>query len=147
MNDAPAQEKVKTSISIPSYIISDFEINYRYILNYLDGYLREFKTDKPRRDRSCEYNRGKGAIEHRNVYWSIDDYNRLHHVASALRISVSYLLYQILLFILAGGAHQIVFSNSTFKVERWSEECFEFHEKLVFRPLYRIPLYKPPNSR
>ena len=146
MNNAPAQEKVKTSISIPSYIIDDFEFNYRIIMNYLDGYLLEFKSDKPRRDRSREYNRGKGTTEHRNVYWSIHDYNRLHHVASALRISVSFLLYQILLFILSGGEHQIILSNSTFTVVKWSEECFEFHEKLVFRPIYHLMPYELHSS-
>jgi len=147
MNNAPAQDKIKTSISIPSNILDEFNANYRFIMNYLDGYLREFKTDKPRRDRSREYNRNKGPREHLNVYWRIEEYNQLHLVASALRISVSYLIYQILLFILAGGPHEVGFSTSTFAVPHWSAECFEFHEKFVFRPLYPLFPFKPPSSR
>ena len=67
-----------------------------------------------------------------SVYWELAVYNKLHTVAFNLRLSVSHLLYRMLIKLLSGGLADEVFGKYQYFSKSWTDSFFEFSEKLIF---------------
>jgi len=67
-----------------------------------------------------------------SVYWELAVYNKLHTVAFNLRLSVSHLLYLMLIKLLSGGLADEVFGKYQYFSKFWTDSTFEFSEILIF---------------
>jgi hypothetical protein len=134
---APAQKRIKTSVSMPIRSCNAFFTRRVMLRQRMGNCLRELRRLKPRRDRSRIYNLGQGKTAHVNVYWTIEEYNKLHHVASVLRVSVSYLIFMMLEVLERITTEQQVFSNCVFICHEWSTMRLAVAEDLFFLPRNR----------
>ncbi len=99
----------------------------------MSGHLKRFHRLNPRRIGLRQFSDCEAGLVRFNVYWDQETYNQLHAVAHAVCMSVSHLLWQILMFVLSGGDVQAEVSNYDFRVRKWSSRRLEFSEKLIFR--------------
>ena len=84
----------------------------------------------PRRDKARSYNRSKDEFTIVQVYWPLEVYNKLHAVAAAFRVSVSYLVYSMLMEMSAqpGEKPKKNFSNYVMIVRSWTKNTLHIEE-------------------
>jgi len=126
-------DKMKTSISLPAEDEQQWRQHRTQISNQLPAYLREFHREKARRIGLRQFSNCEQGLVRFNVYWDQETYNQLHAVAHALCMSVSHLLWQILMFVVAGGKVATFFSNYVFQPKNWSARELSYSEKLTFK--------------
>lgn len=126
-------DKMKTSISLPAEDEQQWRLHRMQISAQLPAYLREFHRQKARRIGLKQFSNCEQGLVRFNVYWDQETYNRLHAVAHALCMSVSHLIWQILMFVLAGGKVATIFSNYVFQPKNWSARELSYSEKLTFK--------------
>ena len=124
--------KLKTSISLPHDAEDNWKQHRKAIQTFLSSHLQRLNKEKLRRVGLRSFNDCNEGLVRVNVYWSQEVYNQLHAVAHALRMSVSNLLWRILIFVLSGEQIHSVFSNYGISVEEWSETTFAFTETIQF---------------
>ena len=125
-------QKMKTSVSLPSAYEENWRQHRLRISSNLAAHLRRFHKTKPRRIGLKQFSNCETGLVRFNVYWDQDTYNKLHAVAHALCMSVSHLLWQILLFVMAGGRVSEKFSNYVFRINKWSSHSLSITETLVY---------------
>ena len=123
---------MKTSISMPTENEQDWRVHRTRIFAKLPVYLFEFRRQNPRRIGLKQFSNCEAGLVRFNVYWDQETYSQLHAVAHALCMSVSHLLWQILMLVLMGGSVKRIFSNYGFQVKQWSSRALNFSEKLTF---------------
>lgn len=137
---------MKTSISLPAADEQNWRVHRKTISTQLPAYLRQFHRQNVRRIGLRQFSNCEMGLVRFNVYWDQETYNQLHAVAHALCVSVSHLLWQILMFVIAGGEVSNVFSNYAFTAQTWSARTLSFSEKLTFHPPHITkPRRKTPN--
>ncbi|MFO1472332.1 MAG: hypothetical protein U1F27_15010 [Turneriella sp.] len=124
--------KLKTSISLPAHAEANWKQHRKAIHAFLSSHLQRYQKQKLRRDGLLEFNDCNEGLVRVNVYWSQEMYNQLHAVAHALRMSVSHLLWRILVFVLSGEQLESVFSNYGITVIEWSGCAFTYTETIRF---------------
>lgn len=82
-----------TSVSLPVAFAACWRQNRAAIMEFADRYLCLAMHFPVRREVTRTYNRGKGEFEIVNTRFSPAEYDALHCVATALRVSVSSLIY------------------------------------------------------
>jgi len=132
MNHAPETETIHTSISMPKNCLKEWATHEKKLVAQLDRYLRWCRNGTPRRDCARIYNHEGEAKEKVSVYWELAVYNKLHTVAFNLRLSVSHLLYLMLIKLLSGGLGGEVFGKYQYFSKSWTDSVFEFSERLTF---------------
>ena len=132
MNHAPSTETIHTSISMPKNFLGQWATHEKKLIAQLDRYLRWCRNGTPRRDRARIYNHEGEMKEKVSVYWELEVYNKLHSVAFNLRLSVSHLLYLMLIKLLSGGLAAEVFGKYLYFSKSWTDSAFEFSEKLIY---------------
>lgn len=139
-------QHIKTSISLPSPALADFFSNYSALRRNLPQLLKTMHRQQPTRNRLRQYNRQHGETERVNVYWTMDEYNALHGVAAAIRVSVSFLVYQMLQLLLQGKTFEPVFSNYSFRIKAWTASRMHTEEAITFSTVFS-PSHAKPHPR
>ena len=125
--------KRKTSITLPIPAIALWKKYRRIFYANFPSLIHRCYKEKPRRDRMRKYNREAGTCIIVPVYWDNILYNELHAIASALRVSASYLIWCMLKSLLSGQrTEQNIFINYRFEIGRWSTSYLEYTETIGF---------------
>lgn len=122
--------RFKSSITLPGTLLKLWARFSKTIETNPTGNLPIISTGKPRRENLRHYTRGSGPCIKVNVYWEIGAYNRIHALAAALRVSVSWLICQILQKMAKEEKTQQKFSTYSFSVHNWTDREFHFSEKI-----------------
>lgn len=123
--------KFKTSITVPHGLVRHWQKLSAGIFGNLGGYLARYQRGKTRRDRLRQYTERGSECVICNVYWEMEVYNQLHAVAGRLRVSVSHLLLEILLFVMQGGKSERLFTSYAFIYSILRDGTATFTEKLI----------------
>jgi len=127
-------KNIKTTVSIPAEIITSFRKYHSLLPEVLHLVLPTALEQQPRRDRATEYNHAETKFEVVQVYWPLEVYNKLHAVAAAQRVSVSFLVYRLFLLLLNGITiiPRDNFSNYVICFREWSPEAIFFEEGIQY---------------
>ena len=124
--------KFKACITVPARFLAEWEQNSKAMLRNIGGNLSRYRRAPAQRDRLTGYTARGSECVICNVYWEIEVYNQLHAVASRLRISVSHLLLQILVFILQGGIVTNIFTSYAFSYRVSDKQIGIFSEMITY---------------
>ena len=128
---------LKTSISLPTEIIPTWLANRWAIMRMYARFLRIVERKKKfRRKVTRQYNRGNGHCGIVKVGFTTKEYDSLHTMAAGIRVSVSYLIYDLIQFWKKASkknAKFVVGGNYMPRVLEWSKIRVKFEEKLSFR--------------
>ena len=125
-------KRKKTSISLPSKLAVRWKKLQSRVMCNLPKLLARYHRFPPTRDRFRRYATKGARCEIVSVYWDIQTYNKLHAVATALRMSVSLLLSEILEAVNDAKSEECGGLNYGFQVVEWSEARMVFAENLDF---------------
>jgi len=130
------QNNIKTTVSLPAGCVAVFRAWQKAWLKALDQCLCDTLSHKACRDRARCYNHTKGAYEIVPVYWPVEVYNKLHALAAAQRVSVSSLVYTMIMQMLTRvqPMRTTGFNNYSMAVKKWSSSGFHIEESIDFRP-------------
>jgi len=128
--ESKKEKKIKTSVCLPAKVMAAYKKYYRAVYRCSEQMLASVAAASPRRDRARSYNRSKDEFEIVQVYWPLEVYNKLHAVAAALRVSVSYLVYSMLMEMSAqpGEKPKKNFSNYVMIVRSWTKNTLHIEE-------------------
>lgn len=128
--ETPQKKKIKTSICLPVKVLVVYRAYYRAVYRRSERMLAFASAASPRRDKARSYNRSKDEFTIVQVYWPLEVYNKLHAVAAALRVSVSYLVYSMLMEMSAqpGEKPKKNFSNYVMIVRSWTKNTLHIEE-------------------
>lgn len=129
-------QHIKTSISLPTPALAVFFSNYSALRRNLPQLLKTMHRQQPTRNRLRQYNRQGCETARVNVYWTMDEYNALHGVAAAIRVSVSFLVYQMLQLLLQGITFEQVFSKYSFRIKTWAASQMHVEEAVTFSRVF-----------
>lgn len=124
--------KFKTSITIPAAMVARWERHSANMLRHIGSHLSRYRSTQGRRDRLTRYTERGSKCVVCNVYWEIEVYNQLHAVASRLRISVSHLLLQMLVFALQGAKMKPIFTSYAFSYRISDNRTGIFSETITY---------------
>ncbi|MBS0618589.1 MAG: hypothetical protein JSR44_10385 [Spirochaetes bacterium] len=85
-----------TSISLPSAVAGFWRSDRQEIMRFAERFLRVQMRHAVRREVTRKYNRLGGSYEIITTRFTAAEYDTLHYVASALRVSVSSLIFGII---------------------------------------------------
>lgn len=138
-------KNIKTTVSVPVGIAKTFRKYHSLLPEALHLLLPSALAAQPRRDRATEYNHIGTKFEIVQVYWPLEVYNKLHAVAASQRVSVSYLVYRLFMFLLEGITTKPTqnFSNYVISFREWSPEAIHFEEGIYYYSRKHRPP-KPP---
>lgn len=124
------ERKIKTSVCLPSKVLAVYKEYCRALYRCSEQMFTSAMANSPRRDKARSYNRSKDEFEIVQVYWPLEVYNKLHAVAAALRVSVSYLVYSMLMEMSSKPAEKPKknFSNYVMIVRSWTENTLHIEE-------------------
>jgi hypothetical protein len=130
------RNNIKTTVSLPAGFMTLFKLYQKVWLQALDQCIAHALSGKACRDRARCYNHTKDAYEIVPVYWPVEVYNKLHALAAAQRVSVSSLVYSMIMRMLsqAQPRHRTGFNNYSMKVKKWSKAGIHIDESIEFRP-------------
>ena len=128
--ETPQKKKIKTSICLPMRALEVYKEYYRALYRSSEQMFASAMAGIPRRDKARSYNRSKDEFEVVQVYWPLEVYNKLHAVAAALRVSVSFLVYSMLMEMSAqpGEKPKKNFSNYVMIVRSWTKNTLHIEE-------------------
>ena len=134
--EAWRNKNIKTTVSVPQQILEMFRKYHTLLPQALHLLLPSVLAVPPRRDRATEYNQVQTPFEVVQVYWPLEVYNKLHAVAAAQRVSVSYLVYKLFLLLLNGITiiPRENFSNYVICFRECSPEAILLEEGIKYSP-------------
>ena len=128
---------LKTSISLPKDSVTAWRENHWAIMRMYARFLRVVeRKNKFRRKVTRQYNWGNGHCAIVKVRFTPKEYDSLHTVAAGIRVSVSYLIYDLIQFWEKASKKYtkfVVGGNYAPRVLEWSKRRVNFEEKLSFR--------------
>ena len=126
--------KIKTTISLPAGATELYRRCKKQLFVALSAARLQIPETAMCRDRAKRYNRQSEKFATVQVYWSAGLYNKLHAVAAAQRVSVSLLVYRMLLATESSPQtfHAEKFSNYVIIVHSYTENCLHIEEKIIF---------------
>jgi len=125
-------DRKKTSISLPTKLAARWKKQQNLVIQHLPKLLAHYHQAIPRRDRFRRYAIKGARCEIVSVYWDMQTYNKLHAVATALRMSVSLLISEILNSFGNAKPEGCGVLNYGFQVVEWSDMRMAFAENLDF---------------
>lgn len=128
------KNNIKTTVSLPAGFVALFKIGQRVWLKALDQCLADSMRSAARRDRARCYNHEKDRYQVVPVYWPIEAYNKLHALAAAQRVSVSLLVYTMIMRLLRQSSleQNRGFNNYSMIVKEWSAKGMYIEESIQF---------------
>ncbi len=132
-----------TSISLPKSHVAIWRKHRKDIMLFAERYLRLAMRNPTMRNCTRRYNRSNGPCAVITARFSGVEYDTLHAVASALRVSASSLIFGIIKLWQKPSRHQwpwMVESNYDFK-----EICWRTYAGLIEENLLFYITRKPPN--
>ena len=128
--ESKKERKIKTSICLPVKVLAIYKKYYRALYRSSEQMFASAMAGSPRRDKARSYNRSRDEFEIAQVYWPVEVYNKLHAVAAALRVSVSYLVYSMLMEMSSKPAKKPEkdFSNYVMIIRSWTENTIHIEE-------------------
>lgn len=143
MNDV-----LTTSVSLPVEVAETWRENRREIMRYAARYLRTQMRKPTRRGVTRSYNRGKGDFVRVTTRFTGAEYDTLHFVAASLRVSVSSLVYGLVLLWLKPSRRALsrfFVTNCLCEEGKWDPEAGFVEEFVTFWRLdSAISPYPPP---
>lgn len=130
------RRRLGTSISLPRKTARAWRRNRKLIIDFVGRFLRTQMRQPPRRGVTRTYNRTKGLYVIINIRLLPDEYDALHCTASALRISVSSLIHNLIRFWLKPARRAKVRrlrANYGFKAIIWNGRTGIVQEELRFK--------------
>mgnify|MGYP001583179403 CR=1 FL=1 len=123
-------KKIKTSVCLPAKVLAAYKKYCRAVYRCSEQMFISAMAASPRRDKARSYNRSQDQFEIVQVYWPVEVYNKLHTVAAALRVSVSYLVYSMLMEMASQPAEKPKrnLSNYVMIVRSWTENTLHIEE-------------------
>ncbi|MBS0618647.1 MAG: hypothetical protein JSR44_10695 [Spirochaetes bacterium] len=129
------QKKIITSVSLPNAAAKYWREHRANIMQFAERYLRLQMRNPVRRELARQYNRTGDAFEIVTTRFSTAEYDTLHYVAAALRVSVSSLIFGLIKLWLKPSrrAIQRFFSiNYSYSAPKWDPEAGILEEILTF---------------
>jgi len=115
----------------------------RRILQFMAMALNaETSQGRIRRGIKRRYNRGQGEFEIVTTRFSAAEYDSLHAAASALRVSVSWLVFRLILLwkkLRKRRRVQLYLTNYKLILHAWSSNAISYTETIEFRPTISLP--------
>lgn len=124
-----------TSISLPSQVAARWRANRREIMRFAERYLRIQMRKPVRREITRRYNRQGVSFEIVTTRFTAAEYDTLHYVAAALRVSVSSLIYGLIELWLKPSRRAIqrfFTTNYALVSGKWDPEAGFLEETLTF---------------
>ncbi|MBS0618593.1 MAG: hypothetical protein JSR44_10405 [Spirochaetes bacterium] len=124
-----------TSVSLPAEIAAHWRIRQREIMRYTCRYLRIQMRKQVRRSVTRKYNRQGGTFDRVTTRFTDAEYDTLHGVAAALRVSVSSLIYGLIKLWLKPSRRAIrrfFLSNYQLVDGKWDPEAGFIEEIITF---------------
>jgi hypothetical protein len=132
-----------TSVSLPATVARVWRRRQRRILRLVPVALaQQAKRSKVRRGVKRSYNRGRGEYAIVTTQFSAEQYDTLHAAAAALRVSVSWLVYQLILLWkgMRGRRKSCIPSNNyELVLHEWSRSAICYTEKIHLGPAIKLP--------
>lgn len=132
-----------TSVSLPLAVARTWRRRQRRILRLVPLALAsEAKRSRLRRGVKRSYNRGLGAFAIVTTRFSAEQYDTLHAAAAAMRVSVSWLIYQLILVWKGLRRHRTVRirpTNYELILHAWGRNLLAYTEKIHFGPAITLP--------
>lgn len=126
-----------TSVSLPSHMAALWRRQQKRILRLAPAELaRELRIAKLRRGVKRRYNRGSGMLVIVTTRFSGEQYDTLHAAAAAMRVSVSLLIFQLILLWKQLRKNRCVImrpTNYELVVHEWGTENVCYTEMIHFR--------------
>ncbi len=136
-----------TSVSLPEYHAAVWRHNQGAVMRMAVRMLRvTMRHNTVRRGVKRRYNRQPGDFEIVTTRFTEVEYDTLHFAASAMRVSVSWLVYTMILLWLKPSRrlrHCGFTTNYNLDCLKWNERVGVISESLYFWPI--IPPRTPPN--
>ncbi|MBL8032678.1 MAG: hypothetical protein JNJ69_03185 [Leptospiraceae bacterium] len=127
--------KLTTSVSLPVGFQDYWRCNRNEIMQFAERYLRICMRNNLRRAVTRTYNRGKGEYRIVTTRFAAAEYDTLHYVAASLRVSVSSLIYGLILLWLKPVRRTSRYSfatNYSCNMIKWDPEAGLVEESLIF---------------
>lgn len=124
-----------TSVSLPANVAQLWRQQKAEIMQFAGRYLRTRMRQEVRRGVTCAYNRGKGEYIIVTTRFTAEEHDSLHCVAQALRVSVSSLIYGLILLWLKPSRRAIrrfFITNYYCSTEKWDPEAGFLEQGLSF---------------
>ncbi len=125
-----------TSVSLPANLAKLWRRKQSRILRFMSAGLRaEVRRGRMRRGVKRRYNRGQGAFDIVTTRFSAEQYDTLHTAAAGLRVSVSWLIFKLILLwknTRKKRKVKIRATNYLLVLHQWSENLVSYTEKIRF---------------
>ncbi len=124
-----------TSVSLPTEVAEAWREHRQEIMRFAARYLRTQMRRELQRGVTRRYNRGKGEYARVTTRFTRGEYDMLHFVAVALRVSVSSLIYGLILLWLKPARRAIqrfFMTNYCCKTGKWDPEGGFTEEFITF---------------
>lgn len=132
-----------TSVSLPAKAASVWRRRQRRILRLVPVVLaQQAKGSKLRRGVKRRYNRGRGKYAIVTTQFSAEQYDTLHAAAAAMRVSVSWLIYQLIILwkgLRGQSTVRMRPTNYELVMHEWSQNTLSLTEKIHFGSAIRLP--------
>ena len=124
-----------TSVSLPKASAVLWKVQKKQIMEFAERYLRLKMRQQIRRGVTRQYNTVEGEYTIVTTRWTDAEYDTLHMVAAALRISVSSLIYGLIQLWLKPSRHlnpYQVLTNYSWQEITWDSFSGFIEENLLF---------------
>lgn len=132
-----------TSVSLPAKAASVWRRRQRRILRLVPVVLaQQAKGSKLRRGVKRSYNRGRGKYAIVTTQFSAEQYDTLHAAAAAMRVSVSWLIYQLIILwkgLRGQSTVRMRPTNYELVMHEWSQNTLSLTEIIHFGTAIRLP--------
>lgn len=138
-----------TSVSLPADVSRYWQKHHKEILLFAERYLRLRMRRQVRRSTTRSYNRSGTAFAIVTTRFTPAEYDTLHYVAAALRVSVSSLVAGLIKLWLKPSRRAIqrfFATNYDWHAPKWDPEAGFIEENLTFWRINHKNTLHPPNS-
>lgn len=114
-----------TSVSLPANVAQLWRKQKSEIMQFAGRYLRTWMRQEIRRGVTCAYNRGKGEYAIVTTRFSVTEHDLLRCFASSYRVSVSLLIYGLILLWLKPARRAVrrfFLTNYSCSTGKWDPE-------------------------
>jgi len=131
-----------TSVSLPVQMARVWRRRQRRILRLASaGLAREIEQTKLRRGVTRRYNRGRGEFCVVTTRFTAQEYDMLHAAAAAMRVSVSSLIFRLIMLWKQqrkAGAVKVRLTNYSLLLHAWDDESIRLTETIQFGRTIRL---------